>query len=486
MKCALSLLFLIITSPCNCQETFFRFYPLPEDEGVYSLVEDYKGSYHLAGGLTKSSGAECGYIISVDKTGEVLSRFLSTTESYYSNIFLTADHCKFIVTGAENSTSTSGIFNRLSVWTYDTTFNLLSKGSCIFSEGCINLPEKALLINDSIVYILSSVFSEPNQPFHLSVLKFSLPIDSISFYTSPLSGGQSPNDLIIDPNNNTLIISYGGTAFDRGVSKVLKLDADLNYISVFEPNLNMLNIAGLCNYTDTTYLITSTAVSSIVSHQHLMTAEYDYNDNLLDIIEIAENPPDTLVYCGNPKNTLVKDSVIWTLGIYNTIPMEYPWQTQPSWIQVNRFNNTMQLLSQHYYGGDAYYSTSDIKATTDGGVIILGNRFDYNQYPYQNDPFLLKLNGDGVIVSAQNNELPSANECIIFPNPGGDYLKATLSFQHKFASFKLYNMSGTQCLHIEINNSTQEVQTGQLKSGTYLYVVESQGKTLATGKWIKK
>ncbi len=107
------------------------------------------------------------------------------------------------------------------------------------------------------------------------------------------------------------------------------------------------------------------------------------------------NDPDTILYAGATPNTAINGESIFISGLYNIHPFEYPWQSTPSWIQVTRLDRSLNIISNNFYGGDAFYSPYSIIATADGGAFLTGFRYDLQTHLF--DVFALKVDTNGAV-----------------------------------------------------------------------------------------
>ena len=472
------------------QETYFKFFPSEANEEAFCVDEDENNNFFLSG-VKIENGLSKGYILKIDKEGNKVKDFTASNNnlSSYSSIFFAGPN-KVLAVGYSDSVTSSGFQSRVGMWEYDLDFNLISRYCCSFGEDIRQIPQEILRLNDSIMYIASIVVTDSNSLPHLSLLKIGLPFDSLAYFQSPLTGVQFIGDFIYNESDTTIIVSYGGTLFKgTSYSKIIKLDADLNYLSSYEPLIFLQNNTSLYNYTDTSFLITSTTYNSQLSYLHLITAEYDYNFNLMSTIEIpnVSGNTDTSSTCGGAKSTLIMDSIIYTVGAYNFNANEYPWQWDPSWIFINRINNNFELIDQHFYGGDAFYVPYDMKGTKDGNVMVIGSRYDANAFPhlYQKDIFVLCVNNEGLIVNIDQPTAPKAQEAIVFPNPGSNYLQVKLAVQHKNANIRLFDANGRTMLEKEVSSDEERISTTHLLPGIYIYDINAKGKVIGQGKWIK-
>ncbi len=75
-----------------------------------------------------------------------------------------------------------------------------------------------------------------------------------------------------------------------------------------------------------------------------------------------------------------------------------------------------------------------------------------------------------------DNQL-NPNSFQLFPNPAADKIKITISdFSFQVLSFKIFDIQGNLIKQTEINQSSQTIDVSDLKSGMYIYEIESEGR----------
>jgi hypothetical protein len=158
-----------------------------------------------------------------------------------------------------------------------------------------------------------------------------------------------------------------------------------------------------------------------------------------------------------------------------------------NWFFVLQTDSLLNIRWERFYGGDAYYTMWKLIATSDGGCIAAGSRYDYlNTDKMQRDIYVLKLNKEGMLVGNNENPAVKMQEAIVFPNPGTNELKVRIAAQYPNSSFELYNLSGHQVIAQNIIGKWGEVNTSFLPSGTYVYRVFNDDGLFETGKWVKQ
>ena len=182
-----------------------------------------------------------------------------------------------------------------------------------------------------------------------------------------------------------------------------------------------------------------------------------------------------------------KDS-IFIGGTKNINVFNLNFSPTPSWFVLLQTDSMLNIRWERFYGGDAYYNMTKLIATNDGGCIMAGTRFDFKAHPWvhERDIYILKVNAEGLITSANGQIAPTVHDAIVYPNPGSNHLKIRVGVQHKQSTFKLFDMTGRQVLEKHIEGRKAEINTQFLKSGTYVYTLKNNSGLNETGKWVKQ
>ena len=101
---------------------------------------------------------------------------------------------------------------------------------------------------------------------------------------------------------------------------------------------------------------------------------------------------------------------------------QYPWQAEDDWIILNNLDSNLNLNWQKFYGGDAFYMLNALKATRDGGCIMLCSRYDELTQYHEYDILILKVDTNGLITTIGEGPSIPVEDVIVFPNPGKDYI----------------------------------------------------------------
>jgi len=179
----------------------------------------------------------------------------------------------------------------------------------------------------------------------------------------------------------------------------------------------------------------------------------------------------------------VKDDNIYIGGTSNFNYANPFFSTSDSWFHLIKINPDLSPIWEYWYGGDAYYFLYSILATSDGGCLMVGNRYDYEIQNQERDIFVVKVDGNGLIVWTQEIQ-PDKAMFSIYPNPGRDQIQTKMPAGE--FEFELFNLNGQVLINQPVNHKMNSVNTSNLIPGLYFYrIINPQHQIISTGKWIK-
>jgi len=172
---------------------------------------------------------------------------------------------------------------------------------------------------------------------------------------------------------------------------------------------------------------------------------------------------------------------IYLAGILDRNPVFFP-QTY-DYIYLAKLDSNLNILTERYFGGDAYYYVLNMLSTTDNGIIISGMQYDYmvNEWG-DTDAFLIKTNADLLVNTNEINSIP-VHSALVYPNPGNG--KLNIRTTEKGSLFVLYTLSGKRIKQIRIENLITEADGSSLPGGVYVWELYKNNREIDHGKWIK-
>jgi len=155
-----------------------------------------------------------------------------------------------------------------------------------------------------------------------------------------------------------------------------------------------------------------------------------------------------------------------------------------SYIILGKFDSSLNLKWQKYFGGDTYYMVWSVIATSDGGCIIGASTNDYATMGEERDVYILKLDSNGLITGIPHPPSNTNDKILIYPNPGNDmmYVENNLGT----CSLFLCDLTGRTICSRELSDGRNLIDVKLLKPGLYLYKLLQNSEIKQAGKWIKQ
>jgi hypothetical protein len=327
--------------------------------------------------------------------------------------------------------------------------------------------------------------------YDLFICKYNLQTHVLQSNFLELTGDQGCTGYL-KTSNYHIIFSTGGWGYPP--------DYPPGYYALFDSNLNWLVTDSLpddirlnnsaINLTDSTYLLSG--------RQSVFIAPPSVDEERSVLYKMAfPNQPiksfkyhmgtDTLSFpAGNSIDTTCTGEIYFS-GTANVIPIQAPFQHDPSWIFLSKLDRDLNPIWTKLYGGDMFYQVYTVKATHDGGAIMACITYDYLTQDHEHDILIMKVNEDGLIVGT-GNELPkiSVQDAIVYPNPGNENLNIQSGPQINGALFELFDMNGNLVLTTTLDERLETISTIKLSTGTYPYRITFDNKIVGSGKWVKK
>ncbi|MBS4062011.1 MAG: T9SS type A sorting domain-containing protein [Bacteroidetes bacterium] len=487
---------LVISNICLSQQTFETLIRNPEDQVIHDFLEDSNGNLLLIGrSIAEGQTYNSSFLLKLDSNGcviyenfDITSDTISTT---LTNIFYINEY--YYLIGAEKSTDTpvfEMIENKISLIKLNNELQLIS-------HRTFSIPE-----NRWFSYINSIVDSDTNfvltgyvtrydtttsgvvfRNHDAFFYKISLEGDSLAshFYTSEIPWHFSFD--IIESTDKSKYYAYvshfipGANQYD---SQRLTLDKNLDSIALEPIPFYMYDPNSPVYLNETDVLISGKGTGDYPRH-HVIAIHNEageiINTNHFKKEPYREQPP--------MKNGISKfGDNIFVGGISNFDIGNPFWSSQNSWFHLVKVNTDLSMVWEKWFGGDAYYFMYNILATRDGGCIMVGNRYDDQTQNQERDVYIVKVNGDGLIVWEREISM-NDRFSIVYPNPGHQ-LNIRLAAQHSQALLSLFDQYGRLVLQQQLTQPESLVETTHLLPGVYLYQLAGSTGLSESGKWVKK
>lgn len=160
---------------------------------------------------------------------------------------------------------------------------------------------------------------------------------------------------------------------------------------------------------------------------------------------------------------------------------------EPNRIHVFKLDTSLNVLCEHLLDGfaeNAYYYLNRIKATEDGGFLLLGGRRDLNDPSGYFAAWARKYGPDDCVVGI--TEKPPA-DAVIFPNPGREGFTLVLGGEAINGTLLVRDAMGRAVGRTLIRTGQARFDAFGLAAGVYVYrALDAQGALLAVGRWVKE
>lgn len=175
--------------------------------------------------------------------------------------------------------------------------------------------------------------------------------------------------------------------------------------------------------------------------------------------------------------------------VQNFNPWNFPMNTIPSRIHIYQLDTMLNVLCDQVAVDGAedgsYYMLNRVKATPDGGTLLMGSRMNVNTQSLP-QPWIMKIAPWDCQIGI--GEQDAANAASVWPNPGSTgftaYVNGPLLNQ---GMLTLYNAQGQDVGQTEVVQSAANMDATGLAPGMYLYrITDGQGALRATGRWVKE
>lgn len=477
MKLSITLVvFMLVFNSLHAQHSFKFRLEKPVNERIMCLIEQDNGSFLAVGfqGTPWEKWDYQGLIISMSSAGDTsVKRYKASDTAFtFTQVIKSGDGMFFVFGNAfippdydEGKLLMAKIDTGLNLLWYKTyklpvievwpRRNLISKNResfHLFSEVHTTIHyRKTMICKLSRQGILENYTILENNNTFQSIEDAVWSRDSSEFYlTGMLLQGVRSSRVVYDTNYNYCFGNY--------ISEEADFNTTLKWYS--DSTLLLSANTNIPTHENIVIGITDTSFANISFNE---IGSVDTADNVASLKSFDFRHPDSIWLAGTHHDH-------YGLGI-------------PSWISVYQLDSNLNPRSVNYFGGDMYYNTFNVLATSDGGCLLSAVYDDY-EGPQQFDVFIIKLKRDEIITF---DELISDGsetlEYNLFPNPGRD--KMRIHSNSKGMQLQLFNLNGQQVIQLNLQRGVNTIDCSDLPGGTYIYSLYLNNAPVNSGRWVK-
>lgn len=322
--------------------------------------------------------------------------------------------------------------------------------------------------------------------FHLVLFEMSSMGDSMNYrYYQGDSAGMSLSDFIynFDSTSYLALTTWGHPDGTFRNAQAISIDSNLNqthvyYFPKYFDNVIVAKVTPSGNY------IAGGGYLEISLQQFMSSMAIYKLDTSFNYLGNS--------FVGDPDFDIRKDAGYVSMDFYDpnsiyvagTFDFDIgTWINHPSWIVIGKVDSNMNLLTEKYIGGDAYYRFNTITATNDGGIFIGASRYDYLTQDHEHDAYYYRFDSIEMTVAIdERSEESILQNAIVYPNPACEsFFIRTSSIGSELI---LFNLKGEIVLSQKITGLITEIESISLIPGVYIWKVLQKSKQIESGKII--
>lgn len=463
------------------------------ESGISGAINDGDGNVIFTGlqhfpGQPLSSIA---HVIKVSPTGDTATRLFYYGEDTLCGLYKTivTNLNNYIVFGSiDNPESNHKKLKYLWVLKLDENLNAIWDKRYKLAGDYWNPQFEVAMNDDSIIYLAGyAAIDGMTYNQHLFMMKFNQDGDTLKTSYPYFNGATKYTyGILSKPNNNGVII--WGQNFDYNITamQALEIDSNLNYTvhSINDPLGTGMDNATAKWFSDSTYLLSCRADND---------NNGTFSNNDIEIVLMTDEHqileqhwagrPDTSDYpAWRTSMDFVDKNNIWVSGSLQHFP-SWPVNTK---ILVYLLDSTLNIKGMKYYGGDMNYSACTTTATSDGGCVLGGMVYDWqNSFADDQDLWIKKIYPSDILTHAEDTPDPLDSDVLVCPTlfSGELYVK---TIRHGL-SITLYSVNGIKVQTNEIIEGPEFIlNTLSLKKGFYIYKITYKNSLIQTGKLFKQ
>jgi hypothetical protein len=461
------------------------------NEMIADAEEDDSGNFYLVGRKNEpDSNENCGYIIKVNSTGEIIHEniyCISDTSFTFEKIIRINN--SIIVIASKGSSETNN--RNLCKLIFDMNLNIIKISEQSPLSGYSNISCQSLIYQDSHFILLCTAFPENDSQYpDIGFIELDENLDSIKCVVDHREYIQIGVDFLKNNDGSGYKVfghgNYPGTF--TSYDELIRFDSSFNFVSVDSIPWKIRNQISACRFDDSTYLLTGNKSVFNPTRDDVGIIKLNNSDQLLSTNHFGK-VADTINHPAINNNVdFFNRNSIYLGGTSNFIPTHYPWQPEDSWIMLNYLDSNLNLNWQKFYGGDAFYLLWGLKATKDGGCLMYARRYDENTQFEEYDIYILKVDSNGLLTSTGDFPSIPVQQLAIFPNPSRDIISIRYPdiFGNDNKEIIIFNSLGNEVKHISATHNLTETRsdTSDLPVGLYFAVLKVGGQKVATGKFL--
>ena len=430
-----------------------------QDERINDIVE-FENFYILSGSIVDTSTGGS-IVIKIDKKGKIIKETIFDYGSISHRVFRVGN--EIVLFSTRNLTSPNQayfIYTKM-----DTSLNIIFEKELSMPPGLYASRYNVTMNSDSNFVITGTINTFSSPPPNLNIFLYKVS-----------SNGDSLNSLFMNGSFSSMRNCYGVAEKDKRNFAFISNFSYSSALGVFLIVDSTLNIIDTVDIQDDLY---DNFSPKLINDSIFIICTREANSSDIHISKINETGQIIKSESFGKNNSLAWPSYQNSLSIgndnvYFLVNVDFCKYNPflglgaPSSIMVGKLDFELNTKWIQFYGGDYYYHAYNIKATSDGGCILIGSLNDTINHNNKRDIFVIKLDSTGSSTWIRTIKIPEPT-VKIFPNPVSDYLNISIGANNDpINKITIYDIQGKQILQKQINVSQTKLNVSGLSKGVYI------------------
>ena len=242
----------------------------------------------------------------------------------------------------------------------------------------------------------------------------------------------------------------------------------------------MLNHYSSIKHNDSLFIITGIG----------LTSEYKLNISIVNEQGISSNMQTFQKEIGSREHpALIKGISKYNNSIFigATSNCDYSnpfFSSIDSWYHLIKFDDTLNVIWEKWYGGDAYYFLNSVLATSDGGCLMVGSKYPHGLTTLERVAHFIKVDANGNVQWTQDIETHDSS-FNLYPNPTSSFITVE-NKDFTIEKVELFDLSGKIISVIDdCENANIQIHLETFSNGIYFAKITTS-KGITTQKVVKQ
>ena len=466
----------------SAQIDFFNNSDLFSEEILFNVIEDDEGDFIMVGRVKELTNSySIGYVIRLSDFGNIKNQFVYNNEGdgLILNEILFFNN-KYTFLGAHQKENKEYLY----ITQFDKFFNLIYEKTYQVPSNKKIAYFKSIINTDSNIVIAGHTFDSFNNfitnQFY-SLLTYDGDLIQTIYKDQPCPTCMpKPYQIHESYDSSKYYVMTSGYKQNFANAGILQLSTNFDTIEFNLIDTFLLNHYSSIKHTDSLFIISGIGITSEYKLYISIVNEQGISSNMQTFqkeIGLREHP--ALIKGISKFNNSI------FIGATSNCDYSNPFFSSiDSWYHLIKFDDTLNVIWEKWYGGDAYYFLNSVLATSDGGCLMVGTKYPHGLSTQTRVAHFIKVDANGNVQWTQDIETHDIS-FNLYPNPTSSFFTIE-NKNFSIEKIELFDLSGKIISVIDnCENANIQLNLEPYPKGIYLAkIITSKGIT--TQKVVKQ